>query len=63
MPHAMAEMATEKMIAMTNPQGFASIPFTRFIPNIDVISVGIIIIMVTDVSVRITVFILLLIIL
>ena len=59
----MPETPIESMIARTNPQGSASIPLMRFIPNIEVISVGIIIMIVTEVSVRITVFILLLMIL
>ena len=46
-------MTSESMIAMMNPQGFSSMPLTRFIPNIEVMSVGIIMMMVTEVSVRI----------
>ena len=56
----MPDTQMERIMAMMNPQGFSSIPLTRFIPNIEVMSVGIIMMMVTEVSVRITVFILLL---
>ena len=62
MSHAATETATESTIAKTNPHVASSMPFTRFIPNKEAISVGHIIIIYTDVSVRITVFILLLII-
>lgn len=56
----MPETTTEMIRAMMNPNGAASMPLMRFIPNIEVTSVGIIRMMVTDVSVRITVFMLLL---
>ena len=56
----MPEIATETIMAKTNPQGLLSIPLMRFIPNIEVTNVGIIMRMVTEVSVRITVFMLLL---
>ena len=58
----MTETATDRTMAKTNPQVVVSMPFTRFIPNSDAINVGHIIIIDTDVSVRITVFMLLLII-
>ena len=61
MSHAMTETATERTIAKTNPQDVDSMPFTRFMPNKEAMSVGHIIMIDTDVSVRITVFILLLI--
>lgn len=47
-------------IAMTNPYLLDSIPFTRFIPNKLAMSVGNIMRIETDVRVRITVFMLLL---
>ena len=59
----MTEMTMERMIAMKNPMGFASIPLTRFMPKNDATSVGSIRMMVTDVRVRMMVFMLLLIIL
>jgi hypothetical protein len=59
----MPETPMESMMAKINPQGLDSMPLTRFIPNIEVISVGIIMMMVTEVRVRITVFMLLLMIL
>ena len=57
------ETPMEMMIAITNPQGLLSMPLIRFMPNIDVTKVGIIMMIVTDVRVRITVFMLLLMIL
>ena len=57
------EMSTEMTIATTKPTGLFSIPLMRFMPNMEVTNVGIIMRIVTDVSVRITVFILLLMIL
>lgn len=48
------------MIAMMNPNLLVSIPLTRFMPNSEDISVGNISITENDVSVRITVFMLLL---
>jgi hypothetical protein len=59
----MPETQMEIKMAKMNPHGFSSIPLARFMPNIEVISVGIIMMMVTEVRVRITVFILLLMIL
>ena len=56
----MAAMNTDMTMATMNPYFDDSMPLMRFIPKSDAISVGIIIIMVTDVSVRITVFMLLL---
>ena len=49
-------------MAKMNPQDVVSMPLTRFIPNKLAMSVGHIIIIETEVSVRITVFMLLLII-
>jgi hypothetical protein len=46
--------------ATKNPNLLVSIPLTRFIPNKEAMSVGNIMIIDTDVSVRITVFMLLL---
>ena len=48
------------IIAMGNPHGLFSSPLMRFMPNADVMSVGSIMIIDTDVRVRITVFMLLL---
>ena len=50
---------TEMKMAKTKPHGAVSIPFARFMPKIEAMSVGNIIMMVTEVSVRIVVFILL----
>ena len=47
-------------MAMANPQVLVSMPLTRFMPKSDAMSVGNIMMMLTDVSVRITVFMLLL---
>ena len=59
--HQMAtETTTEMSMATGNPTGLFSIPLMRFMPNNDAINVGNIIRMDTDVSVRITVFMLLL---
>ena len=55
-----AETMIEMTSATTKPYLLFSIPLTRFIPKSDAMSVGNIIRMLTDVSVRITVFILLL---
>jgi hypothetical protein len=46
--------------AIKNPKRLFSIPLTRFIPNKEAISVGNIIMILTEVRVRITVFMLLL---
>ena len=56
-------MITEMMIATTNPIGLFSIPLTRFIPKNEATNVGNIKMIVTEVSVRMMVFMLLLIIL
>ena len=58
----MTEMSTEMMMAMMNPAGFDSMPLMRFMPKNEATSVGSIRMMVTDVSVRMMVFMLLLII-
>ena len=60
MSHDTADMIMDIIIAMPNPKGLFSMPFMRFIPKNDDMSVGSIIIIDTDVSVRITVFMLLL---
>ena len=57
------EMNTLSTIATINPNGLESMPLTRFMPKNDATSVGNIRIMVTLVSVRMMVFMLLLIIL
>ena len=57
------EMNTLSTIATINPNGLDSMPLTRFMPKNDATSVGNIRIMVTLVSVRMMVFMLLLIIL
>ncbi len=57
------EIASDMMIAMMNPTGLLSIPLTRFIPKKLEISVGNMRMMVTEVSVRMMVFMLLLMIL
>ena len=51
---------TEMKSARMNPHGLLSIPLTRFMPKSEAMSVGNIMMMVTDVSVRIVVFMLLL---
>ena len=56
------EMSTEMTMAMTKPTGLFSIPLMRFMPKNEATSVGNIRMMVTLVSVRMMVFILLLII-
>ena len=56
-------MATEMTNAVTNPYGLASMPFMRFIPKRLAMRVGNIMRIDTEVRVRITVFILLLMIL
>ena len=56
----MAEMPTERTRAMAKPKRLFSMPLTRFIPKRLAMSVGNIMRMDTDVSVRMTVFILLL---
>ena len=61
--HDIPDTRKDITIAMANPHRLVSIPLIRFIPNKDAIRVGNIIIILTDVNVRITVFILLLIIL
>ena len=58
----MTEMSTEMMMATINPRGLFSIPLIRFIPKNEATSVGNIRMIVTEVSVRMMVFILLLII-
>ena len=55
------DTTTEMTKAMAKPKGLVSIPFTRFIPKSEAISVGNIMRMDTEVKVRITVFMLLLI--
>ena len=55
-----AETNTEMSMAMGNPTGLFSMPLMRFMPKSDAMSVGNIIIIDTEVSVRITVFMLLL---
>lgn len=56
------EMSTEMTIATTKPTGLFSIPFIRFMPKNEATSVGNIKMIVTLVSVRMMVFMLLLII-
>lgn len=56
------EMITEMTMAMMNPTGLFSIPLMRFIPKNEATSVGNMRMMVTEVSVRMMVFMLLLII-
>ena len=58
--HVTPETITDSISAITNPHSDVSIPLTRFIPKRDDMSVGNIIIIDTEVSVRITVFMLLL---
>ena len=58
----MTEISTEMMIATINPTGLFSMPLMRFMPKNDATSVGSMRMMVTDVSVRMMVFMLLLII-
>ena len=55
-----AETNTEMSMATGNPTGLFSMPLMRFMPNREAINVGNIIIIDTEVSVRITVFMLLL---
>lgn len=55
-----ADTTTDIMIAKMNPNLLVSIPLTRFMPNSEDMSVGNISITENDVSVRITVFMLLL---
>lgn len=55
-----ADTTTDIMIAKMNPNLLVSIPLTRFMPNSEDISVGNINITENEVSVRITVFMLLL---
>ena len=50
---------TDMKIANMNPHGAVSIPFARFMPKSEAMSVGNIMMMVTEVSVRMVVFILL----
>ena len=57
------EMSTEMIMATTKPTGLFSIPLMRFMPKNEATSVGNIKMMVTEVNVRMMVFILLLIIL
>ena len=56
----MTEIATESMIAMAKPTGLFSMPLMRFMPKKEATSVGSISMMVTEVSVRMMVFMLLL---
>ncbi len=56
------EMSTEMSMAMIKPMGLDSMPLTRFIPKNEATSVGNMRMMVTLVSVRMMVFMLLLII-
>ena len=56
------EMSTEMMIATMNPTGLFSIPLMRFMPKNEATSVGNMRMMVAEVSVRMMVFMLLLII-
>ena len=58
--HVTPETITDSISAITNPHSDVSIPLTRFIPKSEEMSVGNIIIIDTEVSVRITVFMLLL---
>lgn len=58
--HDRAEITTDMSSAMRNPKRLSSIPFIRFIPKNEDMSVGNIMMIDTDVSVRITVFMLLL---
>ena len=62
MNHEATEMSTEMMMAMMKPTGLDSIPLTRFMPKKEATSVGNMRMMVTEVSVRMMVFMLLLII-
>ena len=59
--HERAEITTDMSMAMTKPKRFSSMPFMRFMPKNEEMSVGNIIMIDTEVSVRITVFMLLLI--
>ena len=61
--HVTPETITDSISTITNTHSDVSIPLTRFIQKRDDMSVGNIIIIETDVRVRITVFILLLMIL
>ena len=56
-----AVLTTQAMIAIGNPHLHCSMPLMRFMPNMEVMKVGKRIIMLSDVSSRITVFMLLLI--
>lgn len=58
--HIPADTTTDIMIAKMNPNLLVSIPLTRFMPNSEDMSVGNISITENEVSVRITVFMLLL---
>jgi hypothetical protein len=62
MNHESTEIMTLMTIATMKPSGLLSIPFTRFIPKNEATNVGNMRIIVTDVSVRMMVFMLLLII-
>ena len=59
-PQHSAAMKTDITMATMKPYFDVSMPLMRFIPKSEAMSVGIIMMMVTDVSVRITVFMLLL---
>ena len=58
--HETVDIITDMKMAMRNPHRESSMPFMRFIPKNDDISVGSIMMIDTDVSVRIAVFMLLL---
>ena len=56
MPHDSPLTKNEIIMAMANPKGLASMPLIRFMPKSEAMSVGNIMMMVTAVSVRMTVF-------
>ena len=60
MNHEMTEMTTERIMAMMKPAGLDSMPLTKFMPKNEATSVGSMRMMVTEVSVRMMVFMLLL---
>ena len=59
--HDATDIMSDRMMAMAKPMGLVSIPLMRFIPKKLDMSVGSMSMMVTDVSVRMMVFMLLLI--
>ena len=61
MSHESTEISILMTIATINPSGLDSMPLTRFIPKNEATSVGSMRMMVTEVSVRMMVFMLLLI--